>query len=443
MFSYGMARCRSIRAAVGERIAMRMDLDSSTDQVLGRCEELSRCSEAADCLTRTFLKPPMRQVHECLSRWMLEAGLQVRLDALGNLIGRQAAASDPSQVFIVGSHVDTVPHAGKYDGVLGVLLGVAAAQAFAGVALRHHLDVVAFSEEEGVRFRTPYLGSRALCGDFDSTLLKLTDTHGITLAQAILDFGLDPSAVPTAAYPPGAMAGYFEAHIEQGPILESMDLALGVVEGIVGQSRRCVTFLGHAGHAGTAPMPGRRDALAGAAEFVTSIECLAQAMPGLRATVGRLEVKPGAVNVIPGEVNLTLDLRHAEDATREASLADVLALSHSIAAQRRLTFIADVMADQPAAPCDKMLTQKLERALTAAGHPLHRMVSGAGHDAAVMSRHCPAAMLFLRSPGGISHHPDESVRPEDVRAALDVMIRFLRHELVKGSMEDKRADLDP
>ncbi len=406
-----------------------MDLDLLTEQILARCDELGRCSEAAECLTRTFLRPPMRRVHQCLSRWMLEAGLQVRLDAMGNLIGRHAVPSDPAQVFIVGSHVDTVPHAGKYDGVLGVLLGIAAAQALSGAALRHRLDVIAFSEEEGIRFRMPYLGSMAVCGAFDSQLLRLTDAGGITLAQALTDFGLDPTAISTAAYPPAAIAGYLEAHIEQGPILESAHLSLGVVEAIVGVSRRRLTFTGRAGHAGTTPMNERRDALAGAAEFVTSVEQLTQTIPGLRATVGSLEVKPGAVNVIAGEARLTLDLRHAEDAVREASLAKALERGHAIAGMRKLTCIIELMADQPAAPCDKGLTAKLEMVVTAAGHKPYRMVSGAGHDAAVMGRHCPATMLFLRSPGGISHHPDENVRREDVRAALDVMIRFLRQEI--------------
>ena len=408
---------------------MTINLDSLTDQVLARCDELGRFSVVSDCLTRTFLTPPMRHVHACLSRWMLEAGLQVRLDAVGNLIGRHTATNNAAQVFVIGSHVDTVPAAGKFDGVLGVLLGIAAAQALAGVTLHHHLDVVAFSEEEGVRFRTPYLGSMALCGVFDPQLLKLTDANGVTLSQALTDFGLDPAAIPAAAYPPGALAGYLEAHIEQGPILESMDLALGVVEAIVSLSRRRLTFTGHAGHAGTSPMTHRRDALAGAAEFITAIERLAQTTAGLRATVGRLEVKPGAVNVIAGDARLTLDLRHAEDAVRESSLAKALELALAIATARKLTCTVEMMADQPATPCDKELTAKLEMALTGAGHRSYRMVSGAGHDAAVMARHCPTTMLFLRSPGGISHHPDESVRREDVHAALAVMIRFMRREI--------------
>jgi len=235
-----------------------------------------------------------------------------------------------------------------------------------------------------------------VCGSFDQQLLKQTDAAGVTLARAVADFGLDSSAIPAAAYPPGTIAGYLEAHIEQGPILESMDLPLGVVESIVGQSRRRITFAGLAGHAGTSPMTHRRDALAGAAEFITAIERLALTTPGLRATVGSIEVKPGAVNVIAGEAKLTLDLRHAEDSLRESALASAVELGHAIAAMRKLTCTVEVMADQPAAPCDKELTAKLEMAVAAAGHQPYRMVSGAGHDAAVMARHCPTTMLFLR-----------------------------------------------
>lgn len=407
-----------------------MDLDILTDQVLARCDELGQLTESPSGLTRTFLSPPMHQVHARLSQWMIEASLQPRIDAIGNVIGRHAAAGPNPPAFIVGSHVDTVPDAGKYDGVLGVLLGIAAAQSLSDAALRQHLDIVAFSEEEGVRFRTPYLGSMAICGLFEPQLLALTDVHGVTLAQAVANFGLDPNKIGFAAYPTGTVSGYLEAHIEQGPVLESLNLSLGAVDAIVGQSRRRITFTGKAGHAGTSPMQGRRDALVGAAEFISAVERLAQVAPGLRATVGSVEVKPGAINVIAGEARLTLDLRHPEDASRESYLADVLALGQSIAKTRKLAFAVEAIGDHVAAPCDRELTARLEAAIGEAGHPIQRMSSGAGHDAAIMARRCPTAMLFLRSPGGVSHHPDESVRREDVRAALDVMNQFLRRELV-------------
>ncbi len=406
-----------------------MELDFLTDQVLTRCDELAQFSETTDCLTRRFLTPPMRQVHECLSRWMQEAGLQVRIDAIGNVIGRRTGPAGASKVFLVGSHVDTVPDAGKFDGILGVMLGITAAGALAGTKLRCHLDVVAFSEEEGMRFRTPYLGSLALCGQFDPAFLDLTDSDGVTLALAVADFGLDPANIAAAAYPANTLAGYFEAHIEQGPILDSLNRPLGIVEAIVGQSRLRLTFAGRAGHAGTTPMENRRDALAGAAEFITRLERLPLTCAGLRVTVGSVQAKPGAINVIAGEASLSLDLRHADDVERHSALVRALQLAKDIAAARKLECYIETIADQAAAPCDPELTSRLEQSLRMAGDSPFRMVSGAGHDAAVMAGHCPAAMLFLRSPGGISHHPHEAVFRNDVRAALDVMIQFLRQEL--------------
>jgi allantoate deiminase len=406
-----------------------MDLDTLTAEVLARCDALARFSEAPGWLTRTFLRPPVRQVHECLTNWMRAAGLRVRVDAVGNLIGRRPATHPDSLVFAVGSHIDTVPDAGKYDGILGVLLAIAAAQALPDRRRHIALDVIAFSEEEGVRFGTPYLGSRAVCGRFDPALLERTDADGVALAQAVRDYGLDPAAIPVAAYPAGQVAGYLEAHIEQGPVLESLDLSLGVVEAIVGQSRYWLTVTGRAGHAGTQPMEHRRDALAAAAAFVGAVERTARATPGLRATVGSLTVAPGAVNVVPGEVRLSLDVRHAEDGVRTAAVADLLGQARAITAGRRVGLVVEPVTDQVAVPCDGELTGRLAAAVEAAGHPLHRLVSGAGHDAVVMASLCPVAMLFLRSPGGVSHHPDERVRPEDVRAALDVMVRFLAAEL--------------
>jgi allantoate deiminase len=406
-----------------------MELDLFTDRILTRCVELARFSEAPDRLTRTFLRPPMRQAHAALTGWMQAAGLEVRLDPMGNLIGRKKARRPDARTFLVGSHADTVPDAGKYDGILGVLLGVAAAEALAGDEFDLHLEIIAFSEEEGIRFRAPYLGSSAAAGLFDRALLEEKDADGISLKQAMLDFGLDPAAIPKAAYMSGSVAGYFEAHIEQGPVLEAMDLSLAVLDGIAGQSRRRLTFSGQAGHAGALPMSRRRDALTAAAEFVVLLEKMAQSVPGTRATVGRIEVFPGAVNVVPGKARLTMDTRHAVDSVRVEFLNQALGHARAIAAKRKVGFAAEEMSDQRAVACDLKLVRRLERCLSAAGHRPQHMTSGAGHDAAVMSHICPMAMLFLRSPGGISHHPAESVRKQDVQAALDVTIRFLRKSL--------------
>jgi allantoate deiminase len=406
-----------------------MDLDRLTDVLLTCCDALAACTEFPGRITRTFLRPPFHQAHALLTDWMRAAGLTVRVDAAGNLIGHRPTRRENARVFLVGSHVDTVPDAGRYDGPLGVLLGIAAAQALDGRDFPVALDVIAFSEEEGVRFRTPYLGSRAVAGRFDLDLLHLIDADGVTLAQALRDFGLDSDAIPAAAYPPGRVAGYLEAHIEQGPVLESLNQSLAVVEAIVGQSRRWLCFTGKAGHAGTQPMEYRRDALAAAAEFIMHVERTARTTAGLRATVGSLEVGPGAVNVVPGTARLSLDVRHADDAVRERVTAGLLDQARAIAVGRDMTFTVRSATDQPAVPMDPALTERLAAAVESAGPAPYRMPSGAGHDAVVMAGLSPTAMLFLRSPGGISHHPDEAVRREDVRAALDAMARFLAAEL--------------
>lgn len=424
--SHGTPDATAVQSLTRQRATPRMDLDALTDEVLTRCDVLASCSEEPGRLTRTFLRPPMRDAHGHLRRWMTAAGLQVRVDAVGNMIGRLPGRSADARVFVVGSHVDTVPDAGKYDGILGVLLGIASAQALAGGSFARTLDVIAFSEEEGVRFRTPYLGSLAVCGRLTPDLLARTDADGVTVADAIRAFGLDPAGIPAAAYAPGEVTGYFEPHIEQGPVLEALDRSLGVVKAIVGQSRFWLRFVGRAGHAGAQPMHLRRDALAAAAEFVAVVESTAKTTDGLRATVGCLTVAPGAVNVVPGDARLSLDARHADDAFRGEFANELLKRAASIADRRHMRFESESVTDESATPMDLGMTDRLAAAVGACAHHL---VSGAGHDAAVMARICPVAMLFIRSPGGISHHPDESVRREDVRAALDVMVRFLAAEL--------------
>ncbi len=395
------------------------------DEILARCDVLARFSEKPDRLTRTFLAAPMKQVHEVLGAWMRDAGLTVRLDAIGNLIGHYPAKHASAPVFLIGSHLDTVPDAGKYDGILGVLLGVATIQRLAGERLPFAVDVLAFSEEEGVRYRASYLGSSAVCGCFDRELLKRVDADGISMATALRDFGLDPDRIHTAAYPRERVLGYLEAHIEQGPVLEEKHLALGVVEAIVGQSRLWLEFEGKAGHAGTQPMELRRDALAAAAEFVVAVEHSAQHTAGLRATVGAISALPGAVNVVPGLARLSLDVRHADDAVRERAIETLLAEANRIGMKRGIAVRVERAEQLGSVSTDVRLTNILASAAQSVGQTPLRMVSGAGHDAAIMARLTPMTMLFVRSPGGISHHPDESVLRDDVAAALDGMVAFL------------------
>jgi allantoate deiminase len=375
-------------------------------EVILRCGLLAHCTEEPGHITRTFLSPPMREVHRLVREWMEDAGLHVWVDAVGNIRG----VSDDGPRLMIGSHLDTVPHAGRYDGVLGVIMGIALAGQ--GIA---PLEVVGFSEEEGVRFGKPFIGSRALAGSpvMDAEIL-----------DAISKYGLDPVEIPLAAIDDN-VRGFLEFHIEQGPVLESMDLRLGVVEAIAGQSRVVLSFLGKANHAGATPMKYRRDALAAAAEWICFVEHKARTTEGLVATVGQLEVQSGAVNVIPGAVRASLDLRHADDGIRMETLGTLEFAAKNFARDRNVRVAWDPRHQQPATVMDAGMSAALCCAAEGAGHPVHRMVSGAGHDAMILARKVPAAMLFLRSPGGISHHPHEAVLASDVDAALAVGTRFL------------------
>jgi allantoate deiminase len=395
------------------------------DDLLARCDVLARYSEVPDKITRTYLCDAMHQVHACLGDWMRQAGMTVHLDAAGNLIGHYVAARADAATFLIGSHLDSVPDAGKYDGVLGVLLGVAAVQALGGQRLPFAIDVLGFCEEEGIRFRKPYLGSMAVCGRLDRATLEQFDDKGVSLAEAQHRFGLDPARLAEAAYPAGKVLGYLEAHIEQGPVLDALQLPLGLVEAIVGQSRCWLRLVGKAGHAGTLPMELRQDALAAAAEFVLAVERRARSVDGLRATVGSLAVKPDAVNVVAGRAQLSLDVRHPQDQVRQQATAALLGQAAAIADRRGVALEVDPLQSYAAVLTDPRLSDVLAESVAAAGYPVHRMVSGAGHDAVVMATLAPVTMLFVRSPGGVSHHPAESVVPADVLAALEVIVAFL------------------
>jgi allantoate deiminase len=284
--------------------------------------------------------------------------------------------------------------------------------------------VVGFSEEEGVRFGVPFIGSRALAGALDPQLLACVDAHGRSIADAIRDFGLDASCVINARAGTRAL-GYLEFHIEQGPVLDDLAVPLGIVRAIIGQSRLTATFTGSASHAGTTPMHARRDALAGTAEWITAVETLARRTPGLVATVGRVLARPGSTNVIAGHCEASLDVRHVSDETRVTAVETLRNCARQIASRRGLHLEFDTQLDQPAVLMSPALVSTLERAVTAQGAPIHRIDSGAGHDAMIMAACMPAAMLFLRSPRGISHCPDETVLEGDVASALGTGLAFL------------------
>jgi allantoate deiminase len=394
--------------------------------VMQRCDALAVFSEEPGRLTRRFASTAMRDANAAVAGWMRAAGLAVRQDALGNLIGRYEAERPGAKTLLLGSHLDSVIDAGRYDGPLGVLVALACVQRLhdQGRRLPFAIELYGFAEEEGVRYPS-YLGSRAAAGTLDPATLELADADGITLAEAIRDGGGDPGQLAEASRRGDDLLGYVEVHIEQGPVLEARNLPVGVVSAIAGQSRFAVSFAGVAGHAGTVPMQLRRDALCAAAEFVLATEAQARDTPGLVATVGQIDAQPGASNVIPGHAALSLDVRHQDDAQRERAIDQLRARAEQIASARQVALGWQAGQHSRALACDPALAGLLGRAIEALGHPLLALPSGAGHDGVAMSALTPIAMLFVRCKGGISHNPAESVTVEDVGVAIDVLERFL------------------
>jgi allantoate deiminase len=395
-----------------------------------RLDELGRVTDQPGGLTRTFLSDAMRRANALVGGWMREAGLKVRVDATGNLIGRAEARPKGAKTLLAGSHLDTVCDAGRFDGSLGVLLPIAAMAELRrkGVKLPFSVEVLGFSEEEGVRFSSAYLGSKGYAGLLRTADLNLRDAQGISVREA-----LGIRRAPRAAHRPGELLGYVEAHIEQGPVLEAHGLAAGVVSAIAGQTRLQVSWRGEAGHAGTTPMSLRRDALSGAAEFVLIAETYARMEPPLVATVGAISAAPGAANVIPGGVVHSLDVRHPKDSRRRAALLGLHAAARRIARRRHLGLEWREIQDNGAVACSPILTRLLARSVREVQGECLELASGAGHDAVVISRLAPVAMLFVRCRGGLSHHPDERVAPGDLETALRAMVHFLeglaaRHE---------------
>jgi allantoate deiminase len=372
-----------------------------------RCDELGAISDERGRLTRTFASPAMRRANKLVGAWMRDAGLEVREDAAFNLLGHWNSTQRGAKTFLLGSHLDTVRDAGKYDGPLGVLTAIAAVKMLRkrGVKLPFNLEIIGFSDEEGVRYQTAYLGSRAFAGT-----LTAADLARIKEKQIV-----------KAKRDRGGFLGYAEVHVEQGPVLEKNNLPVGVVTAIAAQSRLHVEFHGAAGHAGTVPMNLRHDALAGAAELVLAAEDC-----GVLGTVGRLEVENGASNIIPGKVSLTLDVRDQKDARRFAAVRLLHAKARAIARQRGLKLAWVPVQETAAVQCDKILAQIFSTCVARRGLEVLKLPSGAGHDAAALSAICPVAMLFVRCKGGISHNPAESVKTADVRVAIEVLAHFVQ-----------------
>lgn len=369
-----------------------------------RCAELGAVSDEEGRLTRTFHSPAMARANALVGGWMRHAGLAVREDAAFNLIGRRASATPGAKTLLLGSHLDTVRDAGKYDGPLGVMTALAAAQALRDVALPFHLEIIGFSDEEGVRYQTAYLGSRAMAGTLTPRDLAIVQEKGIEAARR----------------KKSDLLGYAEVHIEQGPVLETRKVALGVVNGIAGQTRASVRFDGHAGHAGTTPMDLRRDALCAAAEFILAVE-----RSGVTSTVGQIEARPGASNVIPARVTLSVDVRHLVDAQRLAAVAELQARAQAIATRRNVSARWTTIQETRSVLCDPRLTRLMHAAANRHAPGAPALPSGAGHDAAPMSAICPVTMLFVRCKGGLSHHPDESITGADAAKAIAALRDFI------------------
>jgi len=395
---------------------------SSAASVLERCARLGGISEEPGRLVRRYATPAMREANDLVAGWMRDAGLHVHEDAAGNLVGRR---DGPGKTLLLGSHLDTVIDAGRYDGPLGVVGAIAVLERFWDRALPFAVEVVGFADEEGVRYPTAFLGSSALAGRFAPGWLDLRDAEGTTMAEALRAFGGDPGAIASAARRPEDLLAYCELHIEQGPVLERRGAPVGIVTTITGQTHAEVCFRGEAGHAGTVPMNARRDALAAAAEWMLAAEAVARRRQGTVATVGRIGVEPGARNVIPGVARMTIDVRHTSNAVRREAIADLRAEAQRIAAGREVDMDWEAHGETAAVPTSPDLADRLADAVEAAGHPPERLPSGAGHDAVTMSSLTDVAMLFVRCERGISHNPAEAVAEADVAVALDVLERFV------------------
>jgi allantoate deiminase len=399
----------------------------SAARILERCDALARCSEQPDGLTRVYLSPQQRDANSLVRGWMREAGMSARLDAAGNVVGRYEGEQPGLPCLMLGSHLDTVRDAGKYDGMLGVVTAIECVFSLHVRRLRlpFAVEVVGFADEEGVRFNATLLGSRAMAGTFDLADLDRIDSGGKSMREALSDSGLDPAAIPTAARSRGELLAYAELHIEQGPVLEDAGLPVGVVTAINGGNRFAIELTGMAGHAGTVPMRMRRDALAAAAECVLAVELLAGAEHDVVATIGKIEALPGAINVIPGRARFSLDVRAPTDAQRERAAEAIQGAFADIARRRRMALDIKPVWEAKTTTCATWLQDQLAAAIEAEAIPVRRLPSGAGHDGMAMIAIADIGMLFVRCKGGISHNPAEAISEADADVAARAFLRFI------------------
>ena len=416
--------------AIGARQVMDLLVHDMGLRPVARCDALGAApySESDAYLLRPYLTSSHRHALDRLREWMTEAGMSVRLDPVGNLIGRYEGLSPGAPALLIGSHIDTVPDSGRYDGALGVMLGVECVAAFSRTARRlpFAIEVIAFGDEEGSRFPASMLCSKAIAAGVSAEALALTDQNGVTLRTSLEQFGLDPDKVAEAARRPGDVLAYVEAHIEQGPILESEGLPIGVVTGIAAQSRLRARFVGTAGHAGTTPMHLRADAIAAAAAGVLVVERICrEGAEDLVGTVGKFQTSTSAFNVIAGEAEIFIDVRASTRETRNAAADDIRRELEALAKARGLGFEFTQVQDLPGCPCDPDLTRLMGQAVEDVGVSARMMMSGAGHDAMAVAQIAPVSMLFIRCEGGISHNSAEQVTSDDTGFAARALVAFV------------------
>jgi allantoate deiminase len=400
------------------------------DEIIGRIDELGAISETSEHRTRIFLTPEHRAAADLILGWMRSAGMRAHLDAIGNVCGRYEGERPGLPCLMLGSHYDTVRDAGKWDGPLGLITAISCVADLnrRGRRLPFAIEVTGFADEEGVRFASTLLGSRAVAGSFDESVLKSRDSSGLAMRDALVQFGLDPDHIGAAARARSELLAYIELHIEQGPVLETEQLPVGVVTAISGATRLAANLTGMAGHAGTVPMLLRRDALAGAAECISTIEELCRTdTGGLVGTVGYIHAMPGATNVIPGQVSFTIDLRATTDPHRTRAVADIVRHIEAIARRRRLVLQLDVTHENRTVPCAPWLKAQVADAVAAEGYRVFELPSGAGHDGMAMIDIADVAMVFVRCRGGISHHPDEHIDKADAEAGARVLLRLIEN----------------
>jgi allantoate deiminase len=414
-----------MNAQTGERKA-----SSLGQEIVGRINALAAISESPGNLTRLFLTPEHRAAADLIMSWMVEAGMSARLDAIGNVCGRYEGEQPRSPCLMLGSHYDTVRDAGKWDGPLGLITAISCVADLnrRGRRLPFAIEVTGFADEEGVRFASTLLGSRAIAGTFNESVLATKDSSGKSVREALIEFGLNPDHVGAAARIRGELLAYVELHIEQGPVLEAHNLPVGVVTAIAGANRLAARLTGMAGHAGTVPMALRRDALTGAAECISRIEELCRADDaGLVGTVGFIHASPGATNVIPGQANFTIDIRAPTDSHRKRGVNEIVRQIEAIAKRRNLALQVDVTHENRTVPCAPWLKQQVAAAVAAEGYGVFELPSGAGHDGMAMVDIADVAMIFVRCRGGISHHPDEHVDLADADAGARVLLRLIEN----------------